>query len=119
MNLYGELKNRFIELKIKPEVYRIPYFCEYTKTFTAEELYLILKYPVSKFKSYVKFIETLDIQGKLSGKKEVVRELTKIIYNSQSDNTGMLMNLILKTGIIFNDDILDVGMFDRFYLLDD
>lgn len=107
MNLYGELKNRFIELKIKPEVYRIPYFCEYTKIFTDEELYLILKYPASKFKSYVKFIETLDKQGKLSGKKEVVRELTKIIYNSQSDNTGMLMNLILKTEIIFNDDILE------------
>ena len=53
------------------------------------------RYPASKFKSYVKFIETLDKQGKLSGKKEVVRELTKIIYNSQSDNTGMLMNLIL------------------------
>lgn len=106
-DLYKEFRKRCIDLKINREIIEIFYFSEYAKNFTNEEMFLILRYPDSRFKSYVNFIENLAKQKKLFDNAYKVKELTKIIFNNQSDNCNILKELILKTDIIFNSDVLE------------
>ena len=104
-NLYGVLKDHFISDKIKPEMYNIPYFSEYLRTISDEEMYVILKYPTNKFRDYVNFMYALTMQGKVVD-CSLVHELGKILYDSQYDNIDELKSLLLKTDIMHNSNVL-------------
>ena len=103
--LYVKLKKRFITERIDSNVYNLYFFREYMMKFTDEEVYQILQYSSQKFHDYVNFIKKLSINNKYDNNK--IKEISKIIFNSQNGDIKSLKRIVLHTNILNNPDVIE------------
>ena len=103
--LYVKLKKRFITERIDSNVYNLYFFREYMMNFTDEEVYQILQYSSQKFHDYVNFIKKLSTNNKYDNNK--IKEISKIIFNSQNGDIKSLKRIVLHTNILNNPDVIE------------